>query len=99
MAQPVRTLVLIAALAFLLGACGDLDLGDPAPQGHVCTDEMDETRAAHGPPEEVNTYSSRGYNSESWWYWSQGYQRRFAWGSSVRYGCSTSTYTFSPIDR
>ena len=62
-----------------------------------CDDEMDSIRGSYGEPEEVSTYSSEGYNSQSWWYWSQGINFDFTWGSSVDGDCDMSTYTFDPI--
>lgn len=62
-----------------------------------CDDEMDRIKGQYGEPEEVNTYSSEGYYSQSWWYWSQGINFDFTWGSNVDGGCDMSTYTFDPI--
>lgn len=62
-----------------------------------CENEMDDIRARYGEPEEVNTYSSDGYYSEDWWYWSKGINYTFAWGSLVEGDCDVSTYTFDPI--
>jgi len=62
-----------------------------------CDDEMAKKRSEWGDPEEVNTYSSSGYNSEDWWYWSKGIEFTFEWGSSVDGCCKVSTYTFTPI--
>ena len=62
-----------------------------------CSDEMDSTRNKYGDPEEVNSYDSGGYHSESWWYWSKGKEFTFTWGSDVSECCDKSTYTFDPI--
>lgn len=62
-----------------------------------CSDEMDEIRSKYGEPEEVSTYSSSGYKSESWWYWSKGVNYDFTWGSDVEGCCDKSQYTFDPI--
>ena len=61
-----------------------------------CDDKMSETRSRYGSPEEVNSYSSGGYNSVDWWYWSKGIEFGFTWGKNVD-GCQVSTYTFNPI--
>lgn len=61
-----------------------------------CDDEMDDIKSKKGTPEEVNTYSTSDYKSETWWYWSKGISYTFTWGSSVG-KCEVSTYTFSPI--
>lgn len=66
------------------------------PVLHECKDRMDEVTAARGSPEEVNTYTSGGYQSHDWWYWSQGYEVTFTWGTYVT-GCEVSVYTFDPI--
>ena len=63
-----------------------------------CTEAMDKTRAKYGAPEEISTYKSSGYNTETWWYWSKGRSYTFAWGSNVDECCDKSTYTFSPIN-
>ena len=62
-----------------------------------CDDEKSETRSSRGEPEEIDTYNSSGYHNEDWWYWSQGYEKSFTWGSSVSECCDTSEYTFAPI--
>ena len=62
-----------------------------------CDDEMDSIRGSHGGPEEISTYSSEGYSSETWWYWSKGISYTFKWGSSIEGDCDISTYTFDPI--
>ena len=61
-----------------------------------CDKEMDKVRSKYGAPEEKNTYSSSGYHSETWWYWSKGISYTFSWGENVD-GCDKSTYTFDPI--
>ena len=62
-----------------------------------CDDEMDQIRGTYGEPEEINTYSSSDYSSETWWYWSKGISYTFKWGSLIDGDCDMSTYTFDPI--
>lgn len=61
-----------------------------------CDNEMGDTRSKYGSPEEVNNYSSGGYYSTSWWYWTKGIEFTFTWGKNVS-GCEVSTFTFEPI--
>jgi hypothetical protein len=67
----------------------------------LCDDDCEaaksETRSLRGQPEEIDKYSTSGYHYEGWWYWSQGYEKSFTWGSSVSGCCDTSEYTFTPI--
>jgi len=82
-----RIMPLLLVIAFLVG-CGS---------GPFETeDARDEIRAQYGPPEEVNTYDSEGYWTETWWYWSRGVSFTFV---REAYGDIDleSTYTFSPI--
>ncbi len=62
-----------------------------------CDSEMDDIQGRYGQAEEKSTYSSEGYYSETWWYWSKGVSYTFTWGSSVKGACDMSTYTFDPI--
>lgn len=62
-----------------------------------CTAKKEDVKEKYGNPEEVNTYTSDGYNSDSWWYWSKGISYTFTWGSIVDGCCDMSVYTFSPI--
>jgi len=62
-----------------------------------CEDDMSDVKRKHGQPEEINSYSSEGYYSQDWWYWSKGINYTFTWGSLVKEGCEISTYTFTPI--
>ena len=87
-----RIAMLLTAVLILTGC----EYEPPPPDLPECYEEMEETRAAMGEPEEVNTYSERGYRNEDWWYWTRGYERSFTWGTYIR-GCETSTYTFPPI--
>ena len=64
-----------------------------------CDDDMDDCKKKNGEPEEINTYSSDGYNSTDFWYWSKGVQYGFTWGSNVDGCCDKSTYTFDPIGK
>lgn len=61
-----------------------------------CDSKMKEYRNDWGTPEEINKYDSDGYHNWDYWYWSQGRQVSFTWGTDVD-GCDVSTYTFSPI--
>lgn len=60
-----------------------------------CDSDKDDIKSKHGTPEEVNSYSSSGYTSDTWWYWSKGISFTFTYTSSK--GCEVSTYTFTPI--
>lgn len=62
-----------------------------------CDDDMSKKRNQYGNPEEADSYSSTGYRSETWWYWSQGVSFTFEWGADVKTCCEVSTYTFEPI--
>lgn len=62
-----------------------------------CDNEMEDIRNQYGKPEEVESYSSSEYQSETWWYWSKGISYTFTWGSSVKGHCELSKYTFTPI--
>ncbi len=62
-----------------------------------CDKKMDEVRAKHGSPEETSKYSSAGYYSETWWYWSKGVSYTFTWGAKVTGACDFSKYEFDPI--
>lgn len=75
-------------VCLVVGGCGEKD----------CTDKMAEIRAKHGAPEEVISYSSSGYHSVNWWYWSRGFEYTFTWGTNIT-GCDISLYQFTPIGR
>lgn len=90
-----RAALLLAATLLLAGCETSSNL--PA-RGEQCDEAMSETQAKYGTPEEVNTYTTSGYNSQTWWYWSQGLSVGFVWGSDVsRWSCDLSYYTFDPI--
>jgi len=62
-----------------------------------CDGEMKDVRNTYGAPEETSTYSSDGYNSTSWWFWSKGVEYTF-----IEYNgeeCEVSKYTFTPINK
>ena len=61
-----------------------------------CDDQMAAKKRQHGTAEEVVSYSTTGYHSIDWWYWSQGFQYSFTWGDHIG-GCDVSKYTFEPI--
>ena len=63
-----------------------------------CGDDMKKVRKKYGSPEEVYSYSSDGYYSRSWWYWSRGFQYEFTWGRHVSGCCDVSIFTFPPIN-
>ena len=79
--------VIVIVVSLFVSGCADCN----------CDEDMDDVRAKHGSPEEVNTYSSSDYHSESWWYWSKGVEYTFAWGSVLDECCDVSKYTFTPI--
>ena len=60
-----------------------------------CDDEKNDIRNQYGEPEEISSYSSGGYTSTDWWYWSKGIEFTFTEQRSEL--CEVSTYTFSPI--
>ena len=60
-----------------------------------CNEEKNEKIDRYGSPEEIESYSSHGYKSESWWYWSKGIE--FTFTSSKDDCCDVSTYKFTPI--
>jgi hypothetical protein len=91
----MRQLCLALLLAGLVG-CEQFYYVSPYGYTGDCAEEMDEVRTSLGPAEEINTYSSSGYYSHDWWYWSRGVEYTFTWGSYVT-GCEVSRYTFSPI--
>jgi len=64
-----------------------------------CKDDMKTARNKYGAPEEINTYSSAGYQSVSYWWWSKGINKDFKWGRYVDGCCDVSTYTFEPIHK
>lgn len=60
-----------------------------------CDDEKSDVRSKYGAPEEINTYSSSGYSSETWWYWKKGVS--FTFMTTPQKACEESKYTFSPV--
>jgi len=55
---------------------------------------MDETRKKMGKPDDITTYHTGTYDSESWNYWSRGLIITWSWGRYIS-GCEKSTFTFS----
>lgn len=82
-------IIVIVIFSVLLTACG----GDSKFWDSSCKSEMGDVKARLGEPEEVNNYSSSGYTSTSWWYWTRGVEYTFTYTNS----CDVSTYTFTPI--
>ncbi len=62
-----------------------------------CDSKMDDIVGRYGKAEERSSYSSTGYFSETWWYWSKGLSFTFTWGSTVTGACDMSKYEFDPI--
>ncbi len=62
-----------------------------------CEGKMKDTRELWGLPTEIERFDSKGYHSETWWYWSRGQSFTFTWGTDVSSACDVSTYTFTPI--
>ena len=60
-----------------------------------CDELQNDVRGRYGAPEEVNTYSSDGYNTVDWWYWSKGIE--FTFTKADKEDCKQSQYTFTPI--
>lgn len=72
-------------------------------------DERIDIRAEYGEPEDVYTYSSEDYWSESWWYWSKGIEFDFKKRERSEHGdlgyvktiytdiVVKSTFEFTPI--
>ena len=85
----MKLLLMVLSFGLLLG-CSDSG-GDAN-----CDSQMKKYRNDWGTPEEVNKYDSDGYHNWDYWYWSDGRQVSFTWGTDVQ-GCEVSTYTFSPI--
>lgn len=89
--KTLRAAICAGALAAAsIAGCGDGGIFD-------CDDEMDDLVAAIGQPQEVQSYSSSGYSSVTFWYWRRGLAKTFTWGSNVSGGCEESEYRFSPI--
>ena len=84
----MRKIILISLFSLMFFGC-DSDCN--------CDEKMENARNTYGPPEEVNTYDSDGYHSVDYWWWSQGRNKTFTWGSYVDGCCDVSTYTFTPI--
>ncbi len=61
-----------------------------------CDSSKSDRRKSSGAPEEVTSYSSGNYSTETWWYWSKGISYTFTWGTD---GCKTSSYSFSPMHK
>lgn len=83
--------ITVALAALLLTGCSSEFWGESN-----CNDKMDDMIGKRGEPEEVRNFSSDGYKSQRWWYWSQGVSIDYTWGSDVD-GCQTSVFTFTPI--
>lgn len=81
--------ILIFILTILVTSCG----GDGEFWDTSCESEMSDVKAKLGEPEEITNYSSSGYSSTKWWYWSRGVEHTFTYTNS----CDVSTYTFTPI--
>lgn len=109
--------VLLLGIIMLAGYGGletdEFESGSSALTKSIAKDVRNDVRADRGDPEDIRTYSSVGYWSETWWYWKQGISYTFKMvtrkeGSSSG-GCNPtnaihytdvvidSTYTFSPI--
>ena len=82
---------LLVIILVLLAGCDAFTAGSAN-----CDDELSDARFKHGGPEEINTYTSRGFNSIDYWWWSKGLNMSFSWGSNVA-GCDVTVYTFPPI--
>ena len=87
----------VAALAVVvslsLAACGSVDdIFD-----WDCDNERGDLVADLGQPQDIDSYTSSGYNSMTYWYWFRGFARTFRWGSNVSDGCEISDYRFTPI--
>lgn len=88
----MKKMIVVVLLSALAG-CAE----KPEPEIDAdCSVSMSNTRTAYGEPEEWTSYDADGYHSRSWWYWSIGFERSFAWGSDVE-GCNWSDYNFTPI--
>lgn len=61
-----------------------------------CKDRMNNAIKEMGQPDDITTYNSKGYNSESWWWYERGVNYTWKWGKYIM-GCEKSTYTFDPI--
>lgn len=85
----------LITLALLASLAGCIDEEEKEKDGD-CSKSMANTVKAYGQPEEWTSYDADGYHSRSWWYWSIGFERSFAWGSNID-GCDWSDYNFVPI--
>ena len=88
-------LILLLAL-FILPGCGGGSTGG-GWNCNNCDDEINDTIAKNGMPEEINRYDSGDYHSHKFWYWCRGWEITFTWGKDTGKCCDWSTYTFSPI--
>ena len=82
----VFMLMIVATMALFAG-CSECD----------CSGAMADCKKNNGEPEEIDTFSSDGYNSVDYWYWTRGVQYGFTWGTYVSGCCDESVYTFDPI--
>lgn len=80
----INMTAMIGAFALLIG-CGG---GDPP-----CEDQMNDIRSKLGEPSDITRYSSSGYTSTVWSYWSRGISYTFTESSS----CDVSTFEFTPF--
>ncbi len=70
----------IAAVAVFCLCAGPLLVGCTKKESNVYVTGADarvQVKAQQGTPEDVNTYDSGTYWSESWWYWTRGIEYTF----------------------
>jgi len=89
----VKTYKIIIALFLLSLVAMGVTCEEKYRQGY---DERIDVRAEYGEPEDVYTYSSDDYWSESWWYWSKGIEFDFEKRERSKHGdlgCVKTIYT------
>jgi hypothetical protein len=84
----------LLAIALLIATGCSSEATDNSP----CSSLMDRTVIRHGLAEDVFKTRGDNYQSEAWWYWTQGYSIHFQWGEQTGGRCSTIESTFTPTE-
>jgi hypothetical protein len=90
--QRTFTVLPLLLLLFILFGCND----PTNPKTKSVRDVYDKMAKEYGPAEEINTYSSDGYENWSCWYWTRGFEYDITKRSGEDAYVS-SWYTFTPI--
>ena len=85
--------IVLLLLAASLAGCGDTI----QPLSGNCGEQMNDFRAEHGDPQEVERRESGSYMQHTWWYWRLGLARTFTWDGSPR-SCEITDRTFPPSE-